>query len=385
MGPEPASSSCEPRAASGVRRVARKLGISATVLVALVLAVEAGYRANVYGARGFSVQAMNSLRVGGARTTVMASDDPELRYVLRPHVDTTQVFVPFRTNSRGLQDREYDLEPPAGALRVAVLGDSFTAAEGVAHEATFHSVPERDLPVEPGREVEFLNFAVGGYSLTDDAALAERHVAAWSPDLVLVGLCFNDQYPPKDRRAGRFVVPDEVPPFFQLHAWSALTDRPRRVSAGERADPNRWQGEGWDGHKEAHVRARMARIRDACAARGWGLLFVHLRFEPKLHAVRADEVFSAVAAELDVPYLDTFAALPDRPAAGTADPDVAGGGWAARALSTDFPQGSGAPNPYPVPDLQSLAVHAEQSPKIARAPRGARALERGAYTRRARS
>src|SRR4051812_43064485 len=42
-----------------------------------------------------------------------------------------------RINSQGFRDREHNVQKPPGTIRVAVLGDSFRAAEQVELEQTF--------------------------------------------------------------------------------------------------------------------------------------------------------------------------------------------------------------------------------------------------------
>ena len=63
-------------------------------------------------------------------------------------------------NSGGMVDREHPLDKPEGTLRVALLGDSFTASEYLPTEEKFEGILERDLSRETGRPVELLNFGV---------------------------------------------------------------------------------------------------------------------------------------------------------------------------------------------------------------------------------
>ncbi len=64
--------------------------------------------------------------------------DPELGWLPRANVFGTQPRFPatsFKTNSKGLRDREYDEEKTAGVTRIVVVGDSQQ-----------HQEPAADLP-----------------------------------------------------------------------------------------------------------------------------------------------------------------------------------------------------------------------------------------------
>ena len=72
----------------------------------------------------------------------------------------------YRANDQGLRaDRNYDLAPAEGVLRILAFGDSFTHANGVPNAQTWEARLEA---MDPGLEV--LNFGVPGYGL-DQALL----------------------------------------------------------------------------------------------------------------------------------------------------------------------------------------------------------------------
>lgn len=89
----------------------------------------------------------------------------------------------YRANQRGLRaDREYQEAPPAGVVRVAAFGDSFTHGDGVPNAAAW---PARLGGL--GARLEVLNFGVPGYGL-DQALLRYRlEGRAYRPGLVLIG------------------------------------------------------------------------------------------------------------------------------------------------------------------------------------------------------
>lgn len=75
--------------------------------------------------------------------------------------------VAYRINSLGLRDREYPPDPPAGAVRLLFMGDSFTEGFGVELDDTFVKGIERRLnasPPRPGGRYEAVNMGVASFS-----------------------------------------------------------------------------------------------------------------------------------------------------------------------------------------------------------------------------
>jgi len=127
------------------------------------------------------------------------------------------------TNALGFRDRDHDRAKPAGVLRVAVLGDSFTEAVQVPLEQSwwwlmaeslnrrgcgpFEAAPAIGPPIgdfaqggaSAAMAVEVLSFAVSGYS-TAQTLLAWREVASeFAPDVVVlaffIGNDLNENHP----------------------------------------------------------------------------------------------------------------------------------------------------------------------------------------------
>jgi hypothetical protein len=70
--------------------------------------------------------------------------------------------VDFQTNSRGLRDRDFPYEKPAGRLRILMLGDSLTVGWGVRAEDTFSKRIETMLR-NRGLDLDVINTGVGNY------------------------------------------------------------------------------------------------------------------------------------------------------------------------------------------------------------------------------
>lgn len=86
------------------------------------------------------------------------------------------------TNNQGFRsDTDYVVPKRAGVRRIAIVGDSFTAGDGVANRDRFSDVIARRLP-----GVEVLNFGLT-HSGTDQQYLIYRDIVApFEPDVVVV-------------------------------------------------------------------------------------------------------------------------------------------------------------------------------------------------------
>ena len=335
-----------------MRKSLERAGVAlASALLGLLL-VEVGYRVHVWGLRGLSMEKMNSVSVMGKRALLRESpySNPPIRYLLAPDVERLFKMQPFRTNSRGLRDEEYSLAKPEGVRRIAVVGDSFVMGSGVALEDLFHTLLEESLAESyPGTRFQCLNFGVGGHNLADYYATVRHMVGAYEPDLVLVGLSMNDQYPPGHAREGRFVTSHLIPGFWRLHALEAAMKgiESRRAAKGEADAEGRALGAGLfrlapqDGKQERGSRARGARtgrapgqaamgheaeteeemeeflesvdhavgnftaLRYACASLDVPLVLVHLNVRHDHGPLRATKVFQRAAYDTQLRLLDT--------------------------------------------------------------------------------
>ena len=91
-------------------------------------------------------------------------------------------------NGHGFRDVERTLKKPAGKIRIAVLGDSYTQAREVPFETTFVNQVERKLALcdfSDGRPVEMLNFGVASFNTPAQIQLWRSRVRAFNPDLVI--------------------------------------------------------------------------------------------------------------------------------------------------------------------------------------------------------
>ncbi|MGA8151697.1 MAG: SGNH/GDSL hydrolase family protein [Terriglobales bacterium] len=100
----------------------------------------------------------------------------------------------FVTNSLGLIDREHSVNKPAGTVRIALIGDSQTRGRGLnnPNRQRFGTLLEQrlnsDLPSDRIKQVEVLNFAVGGYRPTQEYYVATEKAPPYQPDVYLFTL-----------------------------------------------------------------------------------------------------------------------------------------------------------------------------------------------------
>ena len=94
----------------------------------------------------------------------------------------------FTINGAGLRSqREYEMQPPADTLRIALFGDSFTAGDDARDETVWSHLLEVNLN-GAGLRAEVLNFGVSAYGM-DQAYLRWLHEGSeYAPDIVVFGL-----------------------------------------------------------------------------------------------------------------------------------------------------------------------------------------------------
>jgi lysophospholipase L1-like esterase len=251
------------------------------------------------------------------------SPDPLLGHAHAPNRRATLMGVDFRTNSRGLRDRElaYDREP--GTFRILMLGDSITVGWGVRAEATFSKRIEA-MYREGGIAAEVINAGVGNYNTVQEVEyfLTEGH--RYRPDLVVLNFYPNDAEP----------VPVSRPPSTLLRVCrscvliAGAVDTLSRKYAGERDWASYYLSLYGDGTARGWLDAResIRKLAGYCKANDIRLLIVNL---PDLHDVRQyrlqriSDLLRAAAAELAVPFVDMLPYLEayDSPALWVTAPD----------------------------------------------------------------
>jgi lysophospholipase L1-like esterase len=115
-------------------------------------------------------------------------------------------------NSEGFRGAEFPAAPPAGSLRIACVGDSWTFGMPVNQDESYPERLASWLRAElPDRRFEVENFGVLGYSSYQGLQVFKARVLPLKPDVVAIGFGMNDSevagYRDKDMAAGH-----ETPP-----------------------------------------------------------------------------------------------------------------------------------------------------------------------------
>jgi lysophospholipase L1-like esterase len=96
-------------------------------------------------------------------------------------------------NALGLRGVLPEIPKPADSVRVLAIGDSTTFGWGVGDRETYpaqlESLLKRDFP---SRRVSVVNGGVGAYNLKHEARLLRHFGPILTPDIVLVGMYWND-------------------------------------------------------------------------------------------------------------------------------------------------------------------------------------------------
>ncbi len=211
--------------------------IVGTALIAILatllgyLALEVAYRAYSYLSfkRALEIHFAN-LAVDGTTSMAMSGDfeaDPDIGYRYLPnHVSRRGQpwFNTWRTNSHGhVATKDYLVAKPEGEFRIAVIGDSFTA--NATNNFPWTEVTEELLNSSlqwrafvGNRFTRVINFGLGGAGFEAFAAIAERKVTAYQPDIVVINFISDDvlrrlHTPLGLSRPRAAMLPEEIVPY----------------------------------------------------------------------------------------------------------------------------------------------------------------------------
>ena len=113
---------------------------------------------------------------------------------------STQV-VPHRnwfnywSNALGLNDEEFEVPKPAGRFRILALGDSFTFGLVPYPHNVMTLLEARVRAACPGRDLDLLNFGIGGAGVRDYRTIVTLGLRTYDPDLVLVNFFAGNDGP----------------------------------------------------------------------------------------------------------------------------------------------------------------------------------------------
>jgi lysophospholipase L1-like esterase len=113
-----------------------------------------------------------------------------------PGSDVMKQGVRITTNSDGFRDRDFSQTARENEFVIAVLGDSYTFAQGVSQDSTYPAILERILNEDSQKErFRVWNLGVSGYNTEQESYLLESFVLPRKPRWVVVGYNINDNEP----------------------------------------------------------------------------------------------------------------------------------------------------------------------------------------------
>jgi lysophospholipase L1-like esterase len=115
--------------------------------------------------------------------------DPHVEFQLANGKSGYNSFTHFRINSLGYRGPEYKSD--AGALKIAIVGDSFVYGAGLSEADTFPAQLERLLRKE-GVRAEVINAGVPGYNLSQNIERIRKVEKDYRPGIVVLSFIYND-------------------------------------------------------------------------------------------------------------------------------------------------------------------------------------------------
>jgi lysophospholipase L1-like esterase len=248
-----------------------------------------------------------------ARDVKQVSADPLIGHEHAPNRHAFLMGVDFRTNSRGLRDREFGDARVPGKLRILMLGDSLTVGWGVPVEDTFSKRIERLYAAE-GVEAEAINLGVGNYNTTQEVESFLTAGRQYRPDIVVLNFFVND---------AEELAPTKPPSALMRHCYACVfvagrIDALTRRFFGGQDWASYYLGLYGDGSSKGWLDAKAAikRLADYCRENNITLLVAslpelhdvaHYRFDPITDLVRA------AAAQNGAAFVDVLPYLKDQP------------------------------------------------------------------------
>lgn len=217
-----------------------------------------------------------------ARDVKQISRDPQIGHEHAPNRQALLMGVDFRTNSRGLRDREFSYERTPGVPRVVMLGDSLTVGWGTVSEQIFSKRIEKMFAAR-GQTVEVVNTGVGNYNTVQEVQYFLAEGFKYRPDVVVLNFFVNDAEPvPRAAHASPFLSRVCYACNFVMGRVDTLM---RKFSVEKKAWTEYYLDLYGDGTAKGWLDAKDAirRLADYCRANDMKLMIASL---PELHDVK---------------------------------------------------------------------------------------------------
>lgn len=161
-----------------------------------------------------------ALRLIGFTRPILVEPDPVLGLTLVPGMRVWQSREGGAwsvINSDGWRDRERSMTKPAGAYRIAIVGDSVVQAAQVSFEQSVCAELEAWLHranAPRGLRAEVLCFGVAGFGTAQELLTFRHHVVKYRPDFVVLmfypGNDVSDNWKPLNH-------PEKLAPYFTIN------------------------------------------------------------------------------------------------------------------------------------------------------------------------
>lgn len=149
-------------------------------------------------------------------TSIVRRTNDALIYEFLPSRKIMNRGVMVETNTWGMRDKEYALQKPAGAYRIALLGGSVSMGSGVPQNQVFEGLLEDQLnSVRPSAKFssyEILNFSMGGHGVVQYAEMGERKAVTFHPDAMMVVTLGAESERTKDQLVALVMKGTPLPP-----------------------------------------------------------------------------------------------------------------------------------------------------------------------------
>jgi len=121
--------------------------------------------------------------------------DPHLGWTYRPNTSFPDRGMAHNNDGirTGKSKQRYTQDPTNDVLRIALFGDSFTHGDGPGYYSTWGFNLQRALRAL-GREVEVLNFGVGGYGMDQAYLRYLKEGVKYKPDIVIFGFSIENVF-----------------------------------------------------------------------------------------------------------------------------------------------------------------------------------------------
>ena len=130
------------------------------------------------------------LRLNGYGNLEIYEPDPLLYWKLKPNQNcyTKVGHKPVHINSQGTRGREFQIEKPAGTIRILSLGDSRTFGWGLDESETYSSRLQQMIQEKLGdrKKVEVINAGVNAWSFPQMLVYFRETGLRYQPDVVIL-------------------------------------------------------------------------------------------------------------------------------------------------------------------------------------------------------